>query len=145
MKPRKTGCAKPKKHANAKMRRQSKRQKMKSAAPKTIAKPRRSPKQIADVQQDEVEAASEEPAPAAEVAEEAPADDAAPDETAPPAAKSTAPAARKFTPVARPEVKRPEKKRDDKPKRVEERPDKRRSGKLTVSRALNEDEGPPRA
>ena len=96
--------------------------------------------EIADVQQDEVEATSEEPAPAAEVAEEPAVADAAPDETAR-AAKSTAPAARKFTPVARPEVKRPEKKRDDKPKRIEERPDKRRSGKLTVSRALNEDEG----
>ncbi|MDJ0642995.1 MAG: translation initiation factor IF-2 [Erythrobacter sp.] len=53
-----------------------------------------------------------------------------------------APAARKFTPVARPEPKRPEKK-----KKEEKRPapgggkDKRRSGKLTVTKALNEDEG----
>ncbi|MEM7664922.1 MAG: translation initiation factor IF-2 [Pseudomonadota bacterium] len=65
-----------------------------------------------------------------------------------PAAKaeaSPAPTARKFTPVARPEPKRPEKK-----KKEEKRPspaqagggkDKRRAGKLTVSRALNEDEG----
>ena len=51
--------------------------------------------------------------------------------------------ARKFTPVARPEPKRPEKK-----KKEEKRPapstggkDKRRSGKLTVTKALNEDEG----
>ena len=58
-----------------------------------------------------------------------------------------APAPRRFTPVARPETKRPEpKKRDDKkPGRSEtrgaERDDKRRGGKLTVKRALNEDEG----
>ncbi|GGD56268.1 translation initiation factor IF-2 [Erythrobacter arachoides] len=54
------------------------------------------------------------------------------------------PAARRFTPVARPEPKRPEKKREDKPKRgtpVADAGDKRRSGKLTVNRALNEDEG----
>ena len=54
---------------------------------------------------------------------------------------SPAPAARKFTPIARPEPKRPEKK-----KKEEKRPsgggkDKRRSGKLTVTKALNEDEG----
>ena len=54
---------------------------------------------------------------------------------------SPAPAPRKFTPVARPEPKKPEKKREEKPKRGAERPDKRRSGKLTVNRALNEDEG----
>ncbi|MFL0355942.1 translation initiation factor IF-2 [Erythrobacter sp. GH1-10] len=53
-------------------------------------------------------------------------------------------APRKFTPVARPEPKRPEKKkREDK---RSEKPatggkDKRRSGKLTVTKALNEDEG----
>ena len=51
------------------------------------------------------------------------------------------PGARKFTPVARPEPKRPEKKKDDKKPRQAERPDKRRSGKLTVTKALNEDEG----
>jgi translation initiation factor IF-2 len=57
---------------------------------------------------------------------------------------SPAPAPRKFTPVARPEPKRP-------PKREEQRKgapgagrgerDHRREGKLTVTRALNEDEG----
>ncbi len=58
-----------------------------------------------------------------------------------------APAARKFTPVARPEPKRPEKKKEDKKAagRAERGggggADKRRSGKLTVNRALNEDEG----
>ena len=56
-----------------------------------------------------------------------------------------APAPRRFTPVARPEPKRPEKpKKDDKKARTAttaERPDKRRSGKLSVTKALNEDEG----
>ena len=62
-----------------------------------------------------------------------------------------APAARKFTPVSRPEPKRPEKKKKD-DKRAPAATagvaasggggkDKRRSGKLTVSKALNEDEG----
>ncbi len=56
------------------------------------------------------------------------------------------PAARKFTPVARPEPKRPEKKKEDKKASRPERSggggaDKRRSGKLTVNKALNEDEG----
>ena len=54
------------------------------------------------------------------------------------------PVARKFTPVERPELKRPEKKKKD--EKRSEKPsaggqDKRRSGKLTVTRALNEDEG----
>ncbi|KLI64153.1 translation initiation factor IF-2 [Aurantiacibacter marinus] len=65
---------------------------------------------------------------------------------APEAEAKTVPAARKFTPVARPEPKRPEKKREEKPKRGgggagSSPADKRRSGKLTVNRALNEDEG----
>ncbi len=59
------------------------------------------------------------------------------------------PAPRRFTPVARPEVKKPElKKKEEKrpaPDRNAERggggPGDRRSGKLTVTRALNEDEG----
>ena len=56
------------------------------------------------------------------------------------------PAARKFTPVARPEPKRPEKKaakkKDDKGSaNTGGGKDKRRSGKLTVTKALNEDEG----
>ncbi|MCP9222279.1 translation initiation factor IF-2 [Erythrobacter sp. LQ02-29] len=52
---------------------------------------------------------------------------------------SDRPAPRRFTPVARPEPKKPERK---KPKEEKvERPDKRRSGKLTVNKALNEDEG----
>ncbi|MDD3798719.1 MAG: translation initiation factor IF-2 [Novosphingobium sp.] len=55
-----------------------------------------------------------------------------------------APAPRKFTPVARPEAKRPEKverKKDDRKGNREKTDDRRRGGKLTVNRALNEDEG----
>ena len=53
------------------------------------------------------------------------------------------PAARKFTPVARPEPKRPAKKEEKRPAKPAggSGADKRRSGKLTVTRALNEDEG----
>ncbi|UAB77895.1 translation initiation factor IF-2 [Erythrobacter sp. SCSIO 43205] len=60
---------------------------------------------------------------------------------------SPAPAPRRFTPVARPEPKRPEKKvakkKEDKgaAKDTGGGKDKRRSGKLTVTKALNEDEG----
>ncbi|MEL6487737.1 MAG: translation initiation factor IF-2 N-terminal domain-containing protein, partial [Pseudomonadota bacterium] len=60
-----------------------------------------------------------------------------------------APAARKFTPVTRPEPKRPAKKKDEKraapaadaAASAGGGKDKRRSGKLTVTKALNEDEG----
>ena len=84
-------------------------------------------------------------APTAEAAPEVEAIAAA-SETAEPAAKSeAAPAARRFTPVERPEAKRPElksKKKDDKRAApIDEGKDTRRSGKLTVTRALNEDEG----
>ena len=80
--------------------------------------------------------AKEEPKKAAEApAEEAPAADTADDGT-------PAPAPRRFTPVARPEPKKPErKKKEEKPARGAESPDKRRSGKLSVKKALNEDEG----
>jgi len=61
---------------------------------------------------------------------------------------SPTPAPRRFTPVARPEPKRPAKREEKKPSRggAEQRGgerggDQRRAGKLTVSRALNEDEG----
>ena len=59
-------------------------------------------------------------------------------------AGTPAPAARKFTPVARPELKRPEKKREERkgaPAGRAEHEERRRGGKLTVNRALNEDEG----
>ncbi len=70
-------------------------------------------------------------------------------EAAPAEETAKAPSPRKFTPVARPEPKRPEKKKDDKKAARPERggasggggADKRRSGKLTVNKALNEDEG----
>jgi len=75
--------------------------------------------------------------PVAEAAEEAKSEDGSP-----------APAPRRFTPVARPEVKRPAKREEKKPGRGgpeqrggERGGDQRRAGKLTVSRALNEDEG----
>jgi len=82
---------------------------------------------------------------AAEAAATAPASAPAEDDTAAPVA-----APRKFTPVERPEPKRLEKKQDRKAaKGGADRgaaaggggADKRRSGKLTVNRALNEDEG----
>ncbi|MCM0000799.1 MAG: translation initiation factor IF-2, partial [Erythrobacter sp.] len=86
--------------------------------------------------QPEVAPPAEEPS----AAEEAPA--------APATAAAAVPAARRFTPVERPEPKRPAaseakpKKKDDKRAvPVDEGKDNRRSGKLTVTRALNEDEG----
>ncbi|WP_411339714.1 translation initiation factor IF-2 [Sphingopyxis sp. J-6] len=85
--------------------------------------------------------AAEAPAAAAAPATEAPAaaaqGDAAPT-PAPRATTSAAPAPRRFTPVAappRPEPKRPE------PKATRGGDSRRQSGKLTVTRALNEDEG----
>jgi translation initiation factor IF-2 len=85
------------------------------------------------------------PPPAPEPVEAAPAEEAA--EPAEPAedGASPAPAPRKFTPVARPEIKRPEKKREEVRKGTPAGrgggDDRRKGGKLTVSRALNEDEG----
>ena len=60
-------------------------------------------------------------------------------------AGASAPVARRFTPVARPEIKKPEPKKKEE-KRPGQSADRgaggdRRSGKLTVTRALNEDEG----
>ena len=98
-------------------------------------------KRAEDKRKAEEEAASkaaEEPASPAAEAAEAPAPEEVPaDESSP------APAPRQFTPVKRPEIKKPEraKKKEDKPARVAETPDKRRSGKLSVKKALNEDEG----
>ena len=80
-----------------------------------------------------------EPAPAAsDPVVDAPTAEAAPPAVAPRAPASAAPAPRRFTPVEAP--KRPE------PKRPEPKPSRggdtrRQSGKLTVTRALNEDEG----
>ncbi len=98
----------------------------------------------AEAREEKSKASEEAPAPAAaEPAAEAPAAPAAeakPAEAAPRAAttSSAAPAPRRFTPVEAP--KRPEPKRPEQKK--EHRGDHRRqSGKLTVTRALNEDEG----
>ena len=98
----------------------------------------------AEAREEKAKPPEEAPAPAAaEPAAEAPAAPAAetkPAEAAPRAAttSSAAPAPRRFTPVEAP--KRPEPKRPEQKK--EHRGDHRRqSGKLTVTRALNEDEG----
>tara|TARA_B100000745_G_scaffold67408_2_gene39832 strand:+ start:9039 stop:11591 length:2553 start_codon:yes stop_codon:yes gene_type:complete len=85
---------------------------------------------------EQAEKAEKEPEAPAPAAEEAPAEEAS--------SATPAPAPRRFTPVARPEIKKPErKKKEEKPARgaQAEAPDKRRSGKLTVKKALNEDEG----
>jgi translation initiation factor IF-2 len=100
-----------------------------------------------------------EPEPAAEAvsapeAEATPAP-AAPEEAAaaPAPVEEEAPAPRRFTPVARPEPKKAEAPAAKKPvdskkpaagrggDRAERKGDRRRDGKLTVTRALNEDEG----
>ncbi len=83
-------------------------------------------------------------APAVEEVAEAP--ETGDTETAAPAARTDAvPAARRFTPVERPEPKRPEvkgkKKEEKRAAPIDAGKDNRRSGKLTVTRALNEDEG----
>ncbi len=89
---------------------------------------------VADEKEAKAAAEAEAAAPEPAAAEEAPAE-----------TKKTTAAPRKFTPVARPEPKRPEKKKEDKKSRSNDRggssADKRRSGKLTVNKALNEDEG----
>jgi translation initiation factor IF-2 len=84
-------------------------------------------------------AAEPAPTPAAEPVVEAPAAEAPQAEAAAPrAATSAAPAPRRFTPVEAP--KRPEPKRPE-PKANRGADTRRQSGKLTVTRALNEDEG----
>ncbi|MEA1617679.1 translation initiation factor IF-2, partial [Erythrobacter sp. T5W1-R] len=85
-------------------------------------------------------------APADAVTEQAASDDSADAAPAAPATAKgdTAPSPRRFTPVERPEPKKPEVKKKKEEKRaapVDLDKDKRRSGKLTVTRALNEDEG----
>src|SRR3990167_2475856 len=84
---------------------------------------------------------AEETGPVAETEQPSPAPDAEVKDTSVGKESVTpTPAARKFTPVERPEAKRPDKpKRDD--RRAGKEEDHRRSGKLTVTRALNEDEG----
>ena len=104
--------------------------------------------------EEEAERQRTEVASAPEVAttEAAPAPAEAPVVAEEPATEATAakaeavPAARRFTPVERPEPKRPaevkgKKKEDKRAAPIDEGKDNRRSGKLTVTRALNEDEG----
>ena len=100
---------------------------------KRVADNKKAEAEAAKQAEEDARKAKEEPAPAAE--EEAPAEAAD--------AGTPTPAARKFTPVKRPEIKKPEraKKKEEKPARSTETPDKRRSGKLSVKKALNEDEG----
>ena len=100
---------------------------------------KRAKEKRAQEKQAEEDAAKEAEARAAEEAQAATeAEPAAKD--APADKGSPTPSPRKFTPVARPEPKRPEKKKKEDKKRPQ-RGDKRRAGKLTVNRALNEDEG----
>ncbi len=98
---------------------------------------RKAEEDAAKLAKEEAKAAAAAEKAAEAQAEEAPAAD--PVDVATPA-----PAARKFTPVARPEPKRPEKKKKEEKRggsSANDRKDKRRSGKLSVSKALNEDEG----
>ena len=109
---------------------------------KRAAEKKKSEEEAAKQQKVEEEAAEK---AAAEAPAEAPAEALAKDE-APADEGAKQPAARKFTPVARPEPKRPERKKEEKkpagrPERGGGGADKRRSGKLTVNKALNEDEG----
>jgi translation initiation factor IF-2 len=94
---------------------------------------------VAEAREDKAKASEAAPAPAAEV--EAPAAEAPAAETSEAAPRSTtsaAPAPRRFTPVEAP--KRPEPKRPE-PKATRGADNRRQSGKLTVTRALNDDEG----
>ena len=99
-------------------------------------------------EEEAVKQAAEQAKKAKEAPKDAPKEDvAAASKEAPPKREekpsgTPAPAPRRFTPVARPEPKKPErKKKEEKPARGAEKTDKRRSGKLSVKKALNEDEG----
>ena len=99
-------------------------------------------------EEEAVKQAAEQAKKAKEAPKDAPKEDvAAASKEAPPKQEekpsgTPAPAPRRFTPVARPEPKKPErKKKEEKPARGAEKTDKRRSGKLSVKKALNEDEG----
>ena len=94
----------------------------------------------------EVEAAARAAEPAAPEVTETAEEPAPTDEASAPEGAAASPGPRRFTPVARPEPKKPEKvekdtkkKKDDKRSERGNDADKRR--KLTVTRALNEDEG----
>ena len=105
-------------------------------APEAASEPEAAPAPVAEAQA-ETAPAAEAPAAAAAAAAPEAAAPAATAEAAP--ARAADPAPRRFTPVAAP-------KRPEPPKKVahprDKTPDNRRqSGKLTVTRALNEDEG----
>ncbi|MXP43035.1 translation initiation factor IF-2 [Allopontixanthobacter sediminis] len=91
--------------------------------------------------EEEAKLAPEAKAPAAEPAKELDPEAEAVVEAIMDAEATPAPAARRFTPVARPETKRPEKKKKEEKRTSKAEEDRRRSGKLTVNRALNDDEG----
>ena len=91
--------------------------------------------------EEEAKPAPEAKAPAAEPAKELDPEAEAVVEAIMDAEATPAPAARRFTPVARPETKRPEKKKKEEKRTSKAEEDRRRSGKLTVNRALNDDEG----
>ncbi len=93
-------------------------------------------KRAEDNRKAESEAPAAPPPPA--VAEEIP---VAEGEAEPEAARDAAPAPRRFTPVASPAPKRPEPAKKVAHPRDKTADHRRQSGKLTVSRALNEDEG----
>ncbi len=101
-------------------------------------------KQRAEARDEKTAAKAAEAAPAATpaaaepVAAETPAAAAPQETTAPRSTTSAAPAPRRFTPIEAP--KRPEPKRPE-PKANRGADTRRQSGKLTVTRALNEDEG----
>ncbi|MEM1196980.1 MAG: translation initiation factor IF-2 [Pseudomonadota bacterium] len=100
-------------------------------------------------EEDAKQRAAEEAKAAAEAAEQAAEASADEGASSTEAKGSPTPAARRFTPVARPEPKRSDKKKKDDKRAAPAAAaasggggkDKRRSGKLTVSKALNEDEG----
>jgi translation initiation factor IF-2 len=107
------------------------------------AEENRKAEEEAEKQRAAAAAAAAAPAPAEEPATPAEAAPAAEPAAAPAAKAETVPGPRKFTPVERPEPKRPEKKKkeDKRAAPIDAGKDNRRSGKLTVTRALNEDEG----
>jgi len=130
----------------ASRREEEERQKAQEDEKRRAEENRKAQEEAAKASAEQAKQAAEQPASEPEAPEEtpaeAPAEEAAADETD---GEAAAPAPRRFTPVKRPEPKKPEKKpaRPDKAaERVpESKADRRRSGKLTVTKALNEDEG----
>ncbi len=110
------------------------------------AAPEPAPVEVPAAPEAKAAAPAEAPAAAAPAAEAPAAPAPAPVAAAPaaPAAPAPAPAPRRFTPVVSAAPKRPEPvaaKKPTAPQRDRKGADERRGGKLTVTRALNEDEG----